>query len=622
MNRMLRFATSFRLLLTLAWLATCVAARVAPAQSNAAPSVHVNAPPTAYVGDAFELQVIVRNARQVERPQLSATSEFDVQDTGGTTTSTTIVNGYMSQMFAFKLAITPRHVGDLRIESFQVIADGSKLQTNPVTIKVIEPTTSPEFQLEIIPEKTRAYIGEPIKLRGVLTLGKRIKTLAFTTPELPAALEMLEPVDPRPTGVHPQDPRYLRLSIGDESVIAAVSSGNSSDGQRQDQLVFDRIVVPRQSGRIRVDSTIARFDAVTGQRTPRFTDGPFADLDVTSRQMAISQPYQIEVLPLPAEGRPAEFSGLVGEYSVTSSADPREAAVGEPITLRVTVNGPQPLSLIPLLDLARQPGLAGDFRVPREPVLPAMTPVGAMFTYSIRARKPGEQQIAPIELSYFDTSSGEYKLAKSQPIRINIRPTPGVEIDDLDESHDGVDAANTASASESRIDTATLSLSGDRFDLAAAAQRPSTWALVLIPPALFAGTFSVLAARRRAMAHPAARRRRRAVRAANRRLRAAAASSDPNAAAATLAAVLTNLAADWFNRPADSLTSRQALDMLADQSDPFAGELASLLAECDRIRFAPAIAVAAQPQPLVHRTRELLSRLAVSLAARKEQSCA
>lgn len=606
----------------LAWVsAWLMLAGAADAQPRADVSVHVNAPPTAYVGDPFELQVIVRNARQVERPQPPATPDYDIQDTGGTTTSTTIVNGYMSQMFGYKLSVTPRRAGEITIAPFEVVADGRSYQTNPVTVKVVEPSTSPDFRLEIVPEKTRAYVGEPIRLRGVLTLGKRIKTLAFVTPELPAGLEMLEPIDPRPPGVHPQDLRYIRLSIGGETVIATVAAGNAGAGQRQDQLLFDRIIVPRQPGRMRVEGTIARFDAVTGQRAPRFTDGPFADLDVTSRQMAVSEPYQIEVLPLPTVGRPADFSGLVGTYSVTSSAEPREAAVGEPITLRVTVNGPPPLSLIPLLDLTRQPGLASGFRVPREPVLPAMTPVGAMFTCPIRARKAGEQQIPPIELSYFDTSSGEYRIARSEPIRINIRATPGVDIDQLDDEVDAADgvAANTGPAS--RIDTTPLALTGDGFDLAAAARRPSTWAMLAGSPAVFVCVLAWQRLRQRALADPAGRRRRRAIKAAHRRLRSAAGSADRVAAASGVAAVLTNLAADWFDRPANSLTSRQALEMLAGQSDPFAGELSSLLSECDRIRFAPAGDAATEPQSLVMRTRELLGRLATSLATRKEQPC-
>lgn len=622
MNRLLFQRAWIRVATVLAWVsAWLMLASAGAAQSRAEVSVHVNAPPTAYLGDQFELQVIVRNARQVERPQPPPSPDYDIQDTGGTTTSTTIVNGYMSQMFGYKLSVTPRRVGEITIAPFEVVADGRSYQTKPVTVKVVEPSTSPDFQLEIVPEKTRAYVGEPIRLRGVLTLGKRIKTLAFVTPQLPAGLEMLEPIDPRPPGVHPQDPRYIRLSLGGETVIATVTAGNAAAGTRQDQLRFDRIIVPRQAGRLRVDATIARFDAVIGQRAPRFTDGPFADLDVTSRQMAVSEPYQIDVLPLPTQGRPADFSGLVGGYSVTSTADPREAAVGEPITLRVTVNGPPPLSLIPLLDLTRQPGLVSGFRVPREPVLPAMTPVGAMFTYPIRARKAGEQQIPPIELSYFDTAAGEYRIARSEPIRINIRATPGVEIDQLDDLADSADGIAADARPDSRIDTTALALTGDRFDLAAAARRPSTWALLAGSPAVFVGVLAGQRVRQRALADPAGRRRRRAIKAAHRRLRGAAASADRVAAAGAVASVLTNLAADWFDRPADSLTSRQALEMLAGQSDPFAGELSSLLYECDRIRFAPAGAAASEPQSLVARTRELLGRLASSLAARKEQPC-
>jgi len=47
----------------------------------------------------------------------------------------------------------------------------------------------------------------------------------------------------------------------------------------------------------------------------------------------------LKVLPLPAAGRPADFSGAVGQFEIESSASPTSVNAGDPITLRLKITG-------------------------------------------------------------------------------------------------------------------------------------------------------------------------------------------------------------------------------------------------------------------------------------------
>jgi hypothetical protein len=52
-----------------------------------------------------------------------------------------------------------------------------------------------------------------------------------------------------------------------------------------------------------------------------------------------SQPSELHVLPLPTSGRPADFSGAVGTFKVSSDVSASHMPAGDPVTLRLHVSG-------------------------------------------------------------------------------------------------------------------------------------------------------------------------------------------------------------------------------------------------------------------------------------------
>ena len=358
-------------------------------------------------------------------------------------------------------------------------------------------------------------------------------------------------------------------------------------------------------------SARADFNAVIGQRPRRLMDSMFDDLSIVERQSSVTTPFEIEVLPLPTAGRPADFSGLVGAYSITASAEPTEVSVGEPINLRITVSGPPPHSLIPLIDLNTQPAIASQFRVPRDPSLPLFTPLGAMFTYPIRARSAEQTQIPPVEMSYFDTATGQYQTARSAPIRIKVRPSTGVDFEFEEEP----EVAAASAKPSSRVDTAPLSFTAASFDFSSAMRSPAAIAALTVPPAAFASLWLGAAVRRHAKADPARRRRRRAVKVARRKLGHVPAVADIQTEAGAVSHTLTDLAADWFDRPVGSLTSREAVELLGASDSQLTGPLAKLLADCDRVRFAEDASESGDVR-LADRARTVLGGVARALEGR------
>ena len=77
------------------------------------------------------------------------------------------------------------------------------------------------------------------------------------------------------------------------------------------------------------------FDDFPGQLPfpDLFDSGPRKDVKVETNGISV------EVKPLPEAGRPANFSGAVGQFAIRSEADPVQARGGDPVTLRVEVRG-------------------------------------------------------------------------------------------------------------------------------------------------------------------------------------------------------------------------------------------------------------------------------------------
>jgi hypothetical protein len=300
-------------------------------------------------------------------------------------------------------------------------------------------------------------------------------------------------------------------------------------------------------------------------------DSMFDDLSIVQRQYATTGPISLTVSPLPPQGRPTAFSGLVGRYTITARATPTEVSVGEPIDLDVTVTGPHPLSLVPPLDLYSQLNPhQGDqqLRLSREPVLASVDGAAARFTTSVRARSVAVKEIPAVSLSYFDPFERRYKTAASQPIALKVTPslTIGAGGDNRadDELASGADQAKRAPLplppGMADIDRAARLGS---YPFAARSERAlSRWDSPVVLGTLFgapavslaASSLLLLARQRRLRSNSDRHRRSRAYRIARRELNRV-----PRGDLVGAGGVLARYLNDWLGLPTASTTGQESL---------------------------------------------------------------
>lgn len=134
-----------------------------------------------------------------------------------------------------------------------------------------------------------------------------------------------------------------------------------------------------------------------------------------------SERIPITVKPLPVEGRPANFSGAVGQFEVRSQIEEREFPVNQPFSLKIRFEGQGNAKLIELPHLELPPGVEiydtksdakffKDGRSYKE------------FEVLIIPRAEGDLKIPALELSLFDPLQKKYVTKATSEYQIKILP--------------------------------------------------------------------------------------------------------------------------------------------------------------------------------------------------------
>jgi hypothetical protein len=199
------------------------------------------------------------------------------------------------------------------------------------------------------------------------------------------------------------------------------------------------------------------------------------DINVTSPAQ------ELMVRELPADGRPVDFHGAIGTFSIASDVSPAKAEVGDPLTLRMRVSGSGNFdrvdsSMLDHLDQWKTYPPKSSFNTSDPVAFSGMK----TFEQPVIASKPGVQQLPGLTFSYFDPNTRRYETARSAPLSVSILPS-------LADSRTAPQAISTAAMPENKYAT------GLRADHVETTQTPSLTPLYLQPKFLAVPSIVVLA---------------------------------------------------------------------------------------------------------------------------------
>jgi hypothetical protein len=139
----------------------------------------------------------------------------------------------------------------------------------------------------------------------------------------------------------------------------------------------------------------------------------------TGSETRSSDRINIEVLPLPGAGQPANFSGLVGDFDISAGVDKYTVKMGEPINLKVKIEGTGHAGVLEHLNVA----WPQDFELYEDKSNTQFMKTGRterMFEYMVIPKAKGKFEIPGIEISMFNPVTKAYQTRKTQSIQIEV----------------------------------------------------------------------------------------------------------------------------------------------------------------------------------------------------------
>jgi len=536
------------------------------------------ADPDAFVNEGLRVDIYVRNCPDCGAPEMPEIANCDVRFLTRTT-HTSIVNFQQESAEIYAYELTPRTVGELVIPPIRVSSGRRELTTAERRIPVRASDAAELLVVQVDSPTRRAYVGQRIPLELIIWV-KPFRDRA------------------RRVNLSQEDMRRLftEASLGPfqgEGIRMGRREWQSADGTKQTYYTFEASTdyVPDRPGLLTFDGIVVGLNYPKTVSVDRFWGTPEI---VSARSLRVGPDVApIEIMPLPAEGRPANFTGAVGIYQISVGASPLAVRVGDPIELTIDIGGSGVLETLAPPRLDQDPLLTRLFRVPAEELAGQVVGKVKRFTQTIRARSADATEIPPIEYPYFDPDAREYRVARSSPLPLNVSAGESLATGE-------VVAAPVAPAATERSAHAVDGLRGIETGEAAVLARPHPLhvAQVLTATTVPAGVFLLswlgVVGWRARFADPVARRRQSAGRTAHRRL-AAARRLPPQAHAGAVHAALAGYLADRFNEPPGRLVGADAVRYLRERgaADPLLRQWAELIERCELAAFAASDAPAA-----------------------------
>ncbi len=389
--------------------------------------VRIQAPEAVVMGEQFRFTYVVNKAdvSHIEAPDFIG---FNVLNGPSTSVSQSvqIINGKYSNESSVKITyiLEGAKEGTHTIAAAQITVDGKAYSSKPFQIRVLPAgktqgggqssghtsssqavPSGKELFMTVSASKKRVYEQEAILLTYKVYSLVDLRSLNGKMPSL--------------DGFHTQE-----IPLPSEKSMKL----EHHNGQNYRTVTWLQYVLfPQKTGKLTIPSI--KFDGTVMVQN-RHID-PFeaffggAHLVSEVQRTIVAPSLTIQVDPLPT--RPANFSGAVGNYSISASLTPKEVKANDALTLRLTVSGQGNMKLINAPELPFPKDFETyDAKITDKTSISASGNSGEkIFEYLAVPRHAGSYDIPPIEFCYFDPSSGSYKTVQTESFHLDVAKGEG-----------------------------------------------------------------------------------------------------------------------------------------------------------------------------------------------------
>lgn len=405
-----------------------------PMQAKNGATLTADAPEVVVSGDQFRLTFTV-NTQKVKDFLAPSIKGFDVLmgPTRSQQSSTQIINGKVSSSssITYTYILMAGKEGTYTIPAASIEVDGEKVFSNALTIKVLPPDqtagnsqanqggggssssrgqiagsriTDKDLFITATASKTTVYEQEAILLTYKVYTSVNLRQLMEDMPDM-KGFQMQEI----------QLPQQKQYSM------------EHYNGRNYNTIIWRQYVLfPQQTGKLEIPAVT--FDGVVAQQT--ISDDPFDAFFngggyIEVKKKIVAPKVVINVKPLPV--KPANFSGGVGEFTMTSSINAKEVKTNDAVTIKLTIKGAGNMKLITSPEVkfpedfeVYDPKVTNNFDVSRAGLSGTQT-----IEYLAIPRHSSNFTIPPVEFVYFDLKSQSYKTLKTEAYDLKVEKGKG-----------------------------------------------------------------------------------------------------------------------------------------------------------------------------------------------------
>jgi hypothetical protein len=366
----------------------------------------------------------------------------------GQSSSIQQINGAVRAIFARTYRVTASHEGTYTIPPIQI----GNLTTAAVTVHVGTPGTPSRSRgggggdvaaadpvspadiaaaeraampmMKVIVPKAHLYVGELVPIQVKAYFRQRVSARLDGPLAAVGDAFTVSGLDKRPTQSEEEVGGVPYIVLTWSSVLGALKSGDYPIG-----LELPVVLNVQLPG---TDSDMqSRLRALFGTNSASafMDDSAFGNLfgRVIQKNITLKpDATPVSVLPLPVDGKPADFSGAVGQFQIAGELAPPAGTVGDPLTFKLTVTGKGNLSRVNSAVLHDSP----QWRVYRtDSKVTADDDTGLQgfktFSQPVVPLQAGQLSLPGIAFSYFDPEAGRYVTRTTPPIGVTVAPGAG-----------------------------------------------------------------------------------------------------------------------------------------------------------------------------------------------------
>ncbi len=377
------------------------------------------------LGSALQLTITVNGASDGVPPlQLPKIDGLETRYLGPST-RISIINGKMSRSTGLMFSVIPLKTGQFTIPAITLVLNGKDYTTQPIPISVGNSSNANSTQAAAADKNSPAALQDKI----FIILGTPKKE-AYLNEPIPLVIKLF---------INDLAVKNVQYPTFEHDGFMVEDFGEPRRGQQTlggiayTVMEFRTFIYPTRTGELTLGP--AKLGANILIKNSRKQDmpsqfGDFFNDDIfdnflgryeTKTVMLESANIGIKVLPLPEDGKPADFSGGVGKYNFEMTVSPTTLKVGDPLTVRMRIAGDGNLKAVnfPAVKDSK------NFKV-YDPKITDKTGE-KIFEQVVIPTHDKVTELPAVNFSYFDVVDKQYRTVTQGPFALTVSPLSKAE---------------------------------------------------------------------------------------------------------------------------------------------------------------------------------------------------